>query len=190
LRYHYRLLWNHPTVKNKGTFMTKTVSKSAAKPALIKAKKPATVADALQGLLKDTYALYLLTHNYHWNVEGPKFVSLHTLFEQQYTELFAAIDEIAERIRALDAYALPNHYPDILNTVAKLATPLTQVKNKDAAANQMITNLIALHERVVESAQIAKHLADDVDDEESEDIAIARVQLHQKTLWMLRSIIK
>ncbi len=148
------------------------------------------VAAALQDLLKDTYALYLLTHNYHWNVEGPKFVSLHTLFEQQYTELFTAIDEIAERIRALDAYALPNHYDAILHEVGKLSSPLLSVKNKDEAANKMIANLLALHQQVVTSAQAAKELADDVDDEESEDIAIARIQIHQKSIWMLRSIIK
>ncbi len=149
-----------------------------------------TVADALQDVLKDTYALFLLTHNYHWNVEGPKFVSLHSLFEQQYTELFAAIDEIAERIRALDAYALPNHYDDVLGNVAKISNPILKVKNKDDAANQMIENLLKLHENVVKSAQIAKELADDVDDEEFEDIVISRIKFHQKAIWMLRSIIK
>lgn len=149
-----------------------------------------SVADTLQELLKDTYALYLLTHNYHWNVEGPKFVSLHTLFEQQYTELFAAIDEIAERIRALDEYALPNHYSGILESVAKLSNPILKIKNKDEAANQMIANLVTLHENVVKSAQDAKRLAGNAGDEESEDIAIARIQIHQKSLWMLRSIVK
>lgn len=163
---------------------SKTLAKKKPQPAT------QTVADALQNVLKDTYALFLLKHNYHWNVEGPKFISLHGLFEQQYTELFAAIDEIAERIRALDAYALPNHYSDILENVAKLSNPILKIKNKDAAANQMIHNLIKLHEAVVKSAQIAKELADDIDDEESEDIAIARIQIHQKAIWMLKSIIK
>jgi len=165
--------------------MAKTSMKPISKP-------QQSVAGALQGLLKDTYALYLLTHNYHWNVEGPKFVSLHTLFEQQYTELFTAVDEIAERIRALDSYALPSHYDDILSEVGKLANPLLKdkEKNKDAIADRMISNLIQLHERVVASAQTAKRIADAQDDEESEDIAIARIQLHQKTLWMLRSIVK
>jgi starvation-inducible DNA-binding protein len=163
-----------------------TVSK--LKPKATSAKNP--VADAMQQLLKDTYALYLLTHNYHWNVEGPKFVSLHTLFEQQYTEMFTAIDEIAERIRALDAYALPEHYEEILKVVATLASPVVKVKNKDEAADLMIANLITLHQRVVASAQAAKEIADDKDDEESEDIAIARTQVHQKALWMLKSIIK
>lgn len=163
------------------------MAKSSPKNA-VKSSPQAKVASALQELLKDTYAVFLLTHNYHWNVEGPKFVSLHTLFEQQYTELFAAIDEIAERIRALDAYALPNHYDDILKSIAKLNNP--SGKSRDAVADIMIGNLIALNEQVVTSAQAAKSIADDVDDEESEDIAIARIQIHQKTLWMLKSIIK
>lgn len=162
-----------------------------ARPAPRSASKPAqSPAQALQGLLKDTYALYLLTHNYHWNVEGPKFVSLHTLFEQQYTEMFTAIDEIAERIRALDSYALPNHYNDILEAVANLSNPLAKERNKDAVADRMIANLIALHERVVAAAQAAKAAAGAAEDEESEDIAIARIQVHQKALWMLRSIVK
>lgn len=164
--------------------MTQTAPKKSSRPA------NETVADALQQLLSDTYALYLVTHNYHWNVEGPKFVSLHTLFEQHYTELFAAIDEIAERIRALDEYAMPAQYGDVLETVGKLTGGVLKTANKDEAANQMIANLIKLHEKVVKSAQDAKELADDEDDEESEDIAIARVQVHQKALWMLRSIIK
>ena len=153
-------------------------------------KTDKNVVNALQDLLRDTYALFLLTHNYHWNVEGPKFVSLHNFFETQYTELFAAIDMIAERIRALDAYALPDHYEDILASVAKLSNPVLQVKNKDKAANQMIANLLILQERAVKSAQDAKRIADDVDDEESEDIAISRIQVHQKSIWMLNSIIK
>ena len=169
--------------------MQKSSLKTKAK-AESKATPEAQVAEALQGLLKDTYALFLLTHNYHWNVEGPKFVSLHTLFEQQYTEMFAAIDEIAERIRALDSYALPNHYDEILQSVAKLSSPVVKVKNKDEAADMMIANLLTLHQNVVKSAQAAKSIADDVDDEESEDIAIGRVQIHQKSIWMLKSIIK
>lgn len=170
--------------------MAKNVTKLKTKTAPAKAPNLANVADALQAVLKDTYATYLLTHNYHWNVEGPKFVSLHTLFMQHYTELFAAIDEIAERIRALDAYALPSHYEDILRSVNNLTSPLVKIKNKDEAANKMIANLITLHEQVVASAQIAKKLAGENEDEESEDLAISRIQIHQKALWMLRSIIK
>lgn len=161
----------------------KAVSKASAS-----AKNP--VAAAFQTMLKDTYALYLLTHNYHWNVEGPKFVSLHTFFEQQYTELFAAIDEIAERIRALDAYALPEHYEEILRSVAKLTNPMARAKSKDDVADLMIGNLITLHEQVVASAQKAKRAAGDAEDEESEDLAIGRIQVHQKAIWMLRSIVK
>lgn len=163
------------------------MAKSSAKVTKLHANP---VAESLQLLLKDTYALYLLTHNYHWNVEGPKFVSLHTLFEQQYTEMFAAIDEIAERIRALDAYALPDHYGEILQTVKHLSNPLNKEIDKDKAADRMIANLIALHEAVVKSAQAAKKAAVKAGDDESQDMAIGRIQIHQKSLWMLKSIVK
>jgi starvation-inducible DNA-binding protein len=154
------------------------------------AKKAPNVADALQNVLSDTYTLFLVTHNYHWNVEGQNFVSLHTLFEQQYNEQFAAVDEIAERIRALDAYALPTQYGEILTQVSKFNAPAGKDKSKQSVAEKMIANLVVLHERVVKSAQIAKELADDMDDEESEDLTIARIQTHQKALWMLKSLLK
>lgn len=148
------------------------------------------VAETLQHLLKDTYALFLLTHNYHWNVEGHQFVSLHTLFEQQYTEMFAAIDEIAERIRALDAYALPDHYAEMLQAVKNLSNPLNKEIDKNKTAQRMIANLIALHEAVVRSAQSAKKAAVKAGDDESQDMAIGRIQVHQKSLWMLKAIVK
>lgn len=156
----------------------------------ITTKKEKNVASALQNVLSDTYALFLVTHNYHWNVEGQNFVSLHTLFEQQYTELFAAVDEIAERIRALDAYALPTQYAEIFAQVSKFNNPVGSDKSKQSVAEKMIANLVVLNERVVKSAQIAKELADDLDDEESEDLTIARIQTHQKALWMLKSLLK
>lgn len=168
--------------------MAKSSSKTSAKSLKLVASNP--VAAALQPVLRDSYVLYLLTHNYHWNVEGPQFLSLHTLFEQQYTELFTAIDAIAERIRALDAYALPDEYGDILQAVSKLTNPMAKEKSKSAVAERMIANLITLHERVVASAQKAKEVADDLDDEESEDIAIGRIGVHQKALWMLKSLLK
>jgi starvation-inducible DNA-binding protein len=153
--------------------------------------QPSTAA-ALQNLLRDTYIAFLLTHNYHWNVEGQNFVGLHTLFEQHYTELFAAIDEIAERIRALDSYALPNHYAEIASGITALANPLTRGKDKSktAAAEHMIQNLISVHEQVLASAKKAKAAANAAGDQESEDLVIARTQVHQKAMWMLRSIIK
>ncbi len=163
------------------------MAKSSAKVTKIHANP---VAESLQHLLKDTYALFLLTHNYHWNVEGQQFVSLHTLFEQQYTEMFAAIDEIAERIRALDAYALPDHYAEMLQAVKNLSNPLNKETDKDKTADRMIANLIALHESVVKSSQAAKKAAVKAGDDESQDMAIGRIQVHQKSLWMLKAIVK
>ncbi|MBY0407280.1 MAG: DNA starvation/stationary phase protection protein [Rickettsiales bacterium] len=155
-------------------------SKAAANP----------VANALQGVLKDTYALYLATHNYHWNVEGPNFVGLHTLFEQQYTELFAAIDVLAERIRALDVYALPNHYDEVLKSLQNLSNPLNKASDGNAIAERMVENLLALNAKVVEAAQAAKKLAEKTGDDETQDLMVERVQVHQKASWMLRSLIK
>lgn len=162
--------------------------KPAKKPAAILSTNP--VAQALQTVLKDTYSLYLATHNYHWNVEGPNFVSLHTLFEQQYTELFAAVDTLAERIRALDVYALPNHYEEVLKGLLSLPNPLQKNGDKSAMATRMIENLLALNARVIDSAQEAKRVAEKAKDDETIDMMVERTQLHQKSSWMLRSIIK
>lgn len=145
------------------------------------------VTQSLQGLLKDTYALYLATHNYHWNVEGANFVGLHTLFEQQYTELFAAIDEIAERIRALDAYALPNHYEDVLKALTALPNPLQKSGDRTKA---MIENLIKLNTKAMEAAQAGKRVAEKAGDDETVDVCVGRITVHQKANWMLKSIIK
>lgn len=159
--------------------------------AVVSAKVAASpVAAALQGMLKDTYALYLATHNYHWNVEGQNFVGLHTLFEQQYTELFTAIDTIAERIRALDVYALPNHYEEVLKTFLSLSNPLNKATDKGEVADRMVRNLLDLNGKVVESAQVAKRAAEKSGDDETVDLMVERVQVHQKASWMLRSIIK
>lgn len=161
----------------------------SSKPAKKTPSLPAgsAVTREFQNLLKETYALYLATHNYHWNVEGPLFVSLHTLFEQQYTELFAAIDEIAERIRALDAYALPNHYEDVLGALQALPNPLSKGGDR---ATAMVQNLIKLNASATEAAQSAKKAAEKAGDDESVDICVGRITVHQKAMWMLRSIIK
>ncbi len=152
------------------------------------AKNP--VADALQQFLSDTYALYLLTHNYHWNVEGPRFSSLHLLFEQQYNELFLAVDLIAERIRALDSYALPDHYSAILKAVDAVKNPLLKEADSDKIADKMVRNLMESNQKAIESAKIVKEKAAKQEDDESEDLAVQRIQVHQKAVWMLRSILK
>lgn len=139
-----------------------------------------TVVDALSTLLASSYTLYLKTHNYHWNVTGPMFTTLHTMFMTQYTELALAVDEIAERIRALGAFA-----PGSYTAFAKL----TAVKEETGrpAAVDMIANLVADQEavcavarRVVEAAQASK-------DEASADLGIRRLNIHDKNAWMLRS---
>jgi starvation-inducible DNA-binding protein len=173
---------NHSYLEHKEHPMPSTASKIAT------AEHP--VANALQTFLKDTYSLYLITHNYHWNVEGPKFFSLHTLFEQQYNELFAAIDVIAERIRVLDVYALPNHYHEIFQALDNLSNPQHKETDKDAVADRMVHNLIEFHEKVIASAQALKKHAAKHEDDESEDLAVQRIQVHQKAVWMLRSIVK
>ena len=148
------------------------------------------VAQALQSTLKDTYALYLLTHNYHWNVEGANFFGLHTLFEQQYNELFAAVDVLAERIRALDAYALPNHYEDVLEQLRQYPDPLSREKDKNNAARKMIENLLAANQQAVDSAQATKKISEKAEDDGTADLMIERIQVHQKAIWMLRSLLK
>lgn len=139
-----------------------------------------TVVDALSTLLASSYTLYLKTHNYHWNVTGPMFTTLHTMFMTQYTELALAVDEIAERIRALGAFA-----PGSYTAFAKL----TAVKEETGrpAAKDMIANLVADQEavcavarRLVEAAQASK-------DEASADLGIRRLNIHDKNAWMLRS---
>jgi starvation-inducible DNA-binding protein len=136
--------------------------------------------DALSRLLADSYTLYLKTHNFHWNVKGPMFTTLHTLFETQYAELAIAVDDIAERIRAVGAPA-PGSYA----AFAKLTT----IKEAEDVppATEMVEQLAADQEAVVKSAAAVLEAAQGVDDEVSADMAIARMQVHEKNAWMLRS---
>ena len=138
-------------------------------------------ADALAGVLADTYSLYLKTQNFHWNVTGPNFVQLHQMFQDQYTELAAAVDEVAERIRALGHFA-PGGYA----AFAKL----TEIKDAPAnppPAKDMIRQLATDHETIARRAREAETATDEVGDKESADIMIARMQAHGKTAWMLRA---
>lgn len=140
------------------------------------------IADGLSRLLADTYTLYLKTHNYHWNVTGPMFNTLHLMFETQYTELSTAVDEIAERIRALGVYA-PGTY--------KAYAGLTSIPEDDdvPAAEQMIENLVKAHETVVRTAREVFPVAEDASDEPSADLLTQRMQISEKTAWMLRSLV-
>ena len=144
--------------------------------------KRVAIADGLSSLLADTYTLYLKTHNYHWNVTGPMFQTLHLMFEQQYTELATAVDEIAERIRTLGVYA-PGTY--------KAYSRLSAIEEEDEvpSAEDMIRNLVAAHETVVKTARSVFPVAEAADDEPTADLLTQRMQVSEKTAWMLRSLL-
>lgn len=141
-----------------------------------------TIAEGLSKLLADSYTLYLKTHNYHWNVEGPLFNSLHMMFEEQYQELATAVDEIAERIRALGEYA-----PGSYSAFAELTR--IEEERKHPAAEDMVRNLVRAHEAVVATAKEAFPAADDAGDEPTCDLLTQRMHVHEKTAWMLRSMV-
>ena len=139
-----------------------------------------SVVEALSQLLADSYTLYLKTHNYHWNVTGPMFHTLHTLFETEYTELAMAVDEIAERIRTLGARA-PGSYSEF----ARLASIREESGSPKAA--QMIENLVADQATVVASARAVAEAGEAAGDAASADLAVRRIEVHEKNAWMLRS---
>lgn len=141
------------------------------------------VAEGLKRLLADSYTLYLQTHNFHWNVEGPRFRELHLMFEEHYTELAVAVDDIAERIRTLDVPA-PGTYKEF----AKLSS----IKEVDGVpdATKMVDLLTHGHEQVVKTCRDVLKLANDADDESTSAMASDRMRIHEKTAWMLRAINK
>jgi starvation-inducible DNA-binding protein len=149
----------------------------------ISAKDRAAIAQGLSRLLADTYVLYLKTHNFHWNVEGPMFQTLHQMFMEQYTETWNAIDLVAERIRSLGHYA-PGTYKEYL--------ALARIKETAGVpkAEQMIRLLIDGQEAVVRTAREVLPLADRANDEPSVDLLTQRMQVHEKNAWMLRSLLK
>jgi len=144
------------------------------------AKPNEQTVEELCRLLADSYTLYLKTHNFHWNVTGPMFTTLHTLFETQYSELALAVDEIAERIRTLGAPA-PGTYVEFAQ--------LTAVKEAKGvpAAQQMVRQLTADQATVSAAAQRVVEASQAAGDEASADLGIRRLQVHQKNAWMLRS---
>lgn len=145
-------------------------------------KQREEIASGLSKLLADSYSLYLKTHNYHWNVTGPQFNTLHTMFEGQYTELAAAVDEIAERIRTLGIKA-PGSYSDF----AKL-TSIDEGSGEESA-EEMIRQLVIGQETVVRTAREAFPAAELANDEPTADLLTQRMQLHEKNAWMLRSLL-
>jgi len=148
----------------------------------ISEKDRKAVCKGLNKLLADTYLLYLKTQNYHWNVTGKLFQSLHTLFEKQYQEQALAVDEIAERIRALGEYA-----PGSFAAFSKVSS--IKEENSIPSAEEMIHNLVQGNEAVVTSAREIISLADSCEDDVTSDLMINRMQIHEKNAWMLRSLI-
>jgi starvation-inducible DNA-binding protein len=139
-----------------------------------------TLAEGLGELLADTYTLYLKTHNFHWNVTGPQFQALHLAFEAQYTELALAVDEIAERIRAL-GFPAPGSY--------RAFGGMTSIPEAEGvpAANDMVRALASDQETVVRTARNLVPLAELARDVATADLLARRIQVHEKTAWMLRS---
>ncbi len=140
------------------------------------------LAEGLSRLLADSYTLYLKTHNYHWNVTGPMFQTLHLMFETQYNELALAVDAIAERIRAL-GFPAPGSYAEF--------SRLASIKEEAGvpAAEEMIRKLVEGQEAVVRTGRAIFPVADRASDEATADLVTQRVQIHEKTAWMLRSLL-
>jgi len=143
----------------------------------------AAIAKGLSRLLADTYVVYLKTHNFHWNVEGPMFQTLHQMFMEQYTEAWNAIDLVAERIRSLGHYA-PGTYREYLDLARVKETPGVP------KAVQMVKLLIDGQESVVKTAREVLPLAEKADDQPTLDLLTQRMQVHEKNAWMLRSLLK
>lgn len=149
----------------------------------IKEQDRAEIAAGLGKLLADTYTLYLQTHNFHWNVTGPMFQTLHLMFETQYDELALAVDAIAERIRSL-GFPAPGTYSEFIK--------LTSIKEPSGtlSAEQMITMAVEGQEAVVRTARSVFPVVERAGDEATADLLTQRMQLHEKTAWMLRSLLE
>ena len=147
-------------------------------------KDRAAIAKGLSALLADTYTLYLTTHNFHWNVTGPMFNTLHTMFMAQYTELWNAVDPIAERIRSL-GHAAPGSYADFGKLSSLKDAPTTPPKALD-----MVRILVEGHEAVARTARSIFPAADKADDQPTADLLTQRLDVHEKTAWMLRSLLE
>jgi starvation-inducible DNA-binding protein len=148
----------------------------------IKEKDREETAQGLSKLLADTYTLYLKTHNFHWNVTGPMFQTLHLMFEQQYDELALAVDQIAERIRALGFFA-PGSYGEF--------SRLSSIKEENGAidARKMLRLLVEGQEAVIRTARSVFPVVDRVNDQPTADLLARRLEVHEKTAWMLRSLL-
>ena len=138
------------------------------------------IADGMSNLLSDTYTLYVQTQGYHWNVTGPNFPALHQMLEDQYIELQAAVDTLAERVRAVGAKS-PGSFAEFLERA-------TVKDNKGAtSASQMVKDLIEGHETIIRTARPVAEVAEKADDVASADLVTERIRAHEKTAWMLRA---
>lgn len=146
-------------------------------------KERKAIADGLAKVLADTYTVYLKTHGFHWNVTGPMFQTLHLMFMQQYTEAWTAVDLVAERIRAL-GFPAPGSYA----AFSKLAS--VKEENDVPSATNMIKILVKDHERVAKTARAVLPVADKANDQPTIDLITQRLQWHEKTAWMLRSLLE
>lgn len=165
----------------KGTSKSKT--KSPVIDIGIKSADRKKIVDGLAELLADSYTLYQMTHNFHWNVTGPQFNSLHQMFMTQYTEQWTALDLIAERIRAL-GYPAPGTYRQF----AKLAS-IREVEGVPSA-NDMIRHLVAAQEATARTARRLFPIVSSADDQPTADLLTQRLEVHEKTAWMLRSLLE
>jgi len=147
-------------------------------------KDRGAIAAGLSRLLADTYTLYLTTHNFHWNVSGPMFNSLHAMFMAQYTELWNAVDPIAERIRSL-GHVAPGSYAQFGELSSLKDAPATPPKAMD-----MVRILVEGHEAVARTARSIFPLADKAGDEPTADLLTQRLTVHEQTAWMLRSLLE
>ncbi len=141
------------------------------------------IAEGLSALLADSYTLYLMTHNFHWNVTGPQFNSLHTMFMTQYTEQWNALDIIAERIRAL-GFPAPGTYKEFVK--------LASIKEVEGVpkANDMVRHLVAAQEATARTARRLFPVVDAANDQPTADVLTQRIDVHEKTAWMLRSLLE
>jgi starvation-inducible DNA-binding protein len=141
------------------------------------------IAEGLSGLLADSYTLYLMTHNFHWNVTGPMFNTLHVMFMQQYTEQWNALDLIAERIRAL-GYPAPGTYKEFVK--------LASIQEIDGVpkAMEMVRHLVAAQEATARTARRLFPLVNEANDQPTADLLTQRLEVHEKTAWMLRSLLE
>jgi len=169
----------HSAIKPDSTMPTSTIPMETG----ISEEIRTEIADGLANLLADSYLLYLKTHNFHWNVTGPMFQTLHLMFEGQYNELALAVDMVAERIRALGDYS-----PGGLAALAEIAR-MNELGER-ASAEKMAASLIENHTKLIKDAAKAREVAADAEDKETEDLMITRIQVHEKTVWMLKSFLK